>query len=177
MRGALSTGCYVVVVSWLFCGLGSAAVFVLRRKRPDLERPCRAFGYPLLPAVFTVFSAVLLLNTPITDPRDALVGLGITGVGIPVSARGKSPPHPHPSGKETGIHPDSGMRGALPTGRRPESLPRFAPPSFAGRENPPHTPPRRRCAPRPCPGDFLHSLVWLWFRRRNDAPSGTRNAA
>ena len=75
---------YVVVVSWLFYGLGSAAVFVLRWKKPDLERPYRAFGYPLLPAIFTIFSAVLLVNTLITDPRDALIGLGITAAGIPV---------------------------------------------------------------------------------------------
>ena len=60
------------------------AVFALRRKRPGLDRPYRAFGYPLLPAVFTVFSGVLLGNTLITDPRDALIGLGITAAGIPV---------------------------------------------------------------------------------------------
>lgn len=75
---------YVVVVSWLFYGLGSAAVFALRRSRPDLPRPYRAFGYPLLPALFTVFSAALLVNTLATDPRDALVGLGITAAGIPL---------------------------------------------------------------------------------------------
>ena len=75
---------WLVVVSWLFYGLGSAAVFVLRWKKPDLERPYRAFGYPLLPAIFTIFSAVLLINTILTDPRDALIGLGITAAGIPV---------------------------------------------------------------------------------------------
>ena len=74
----------MVVVSWLFYGLGSAAVFVLRWKQPDLDRPYRAFGYPLLPAIFTIFSAALLVNTLITDPRDALIGLGITAAGIPV---------------------------------------------------------------------------------------------
>lgn len=78
---------YVVVVSWLFYGLGSAAVFVLRRRRPDLPRPYRAFGYPLLPALFTVFSAFLLVNTVLTDPRDALVGLGIASAGIPLYLR------------------------------------------------------------------------------------------
>ena len=89
---------YVVVVSWLFYGLGSAAVFVLRRRQPDLDRPYRAFGYPLLPAVFTVFCAVLLANTLATDPRDALIGLGITAAGIPAwlyfRRRGAAPPEP-----------------------------------------------------------------------------------
>ncbi len=75
---------YVVVVSWLFYGLGSAAVFVLRFRKPDLERPYRAFGYPWLPGLFTVFTAVLLGNTLITNPRDALIGLGITAAGIPL---------------------------------------------------------------------------------------------
>ncbi len=74
---------YVVVVSWLFYGLGSAAVFVLRKKQPDRKRPYRAFGYPLLPAVFTLFSAALLVNTVVTDPRDALIGLGLMAAGIP----------------------------------------------------------------------------------------------
>ena len=92
---------YVVVVSWLFYGLGSAAVFVLRWKKPELARPYRAFGYPLLPAVFTLFSGALLVNTLVTDPRDALVGLGITAAGIPAylwfRRRGRTsanPPHP-----------------------------------------------------------------------------------
>ncbi len=75
---------YVVVVSWLFYGLGSAAVFVLRIRQPALERPYRAFGYPWLPGLFTVFTAVLLVNTLITNPRDSLIGLGITAAGIPL---------------------------------------------------------------------------------------------
>jgi len=75
---------YVVVVSWLFYGLGSAAVFVLRWREPNLRRAYRAFGYPVLPALFTGFCGVLLVNTLVTDPRDALVGLGITAAGVPL---------------------------------------------------------------------------------------------
>ena len=102
------------------------------------------------------------------------------------AARGKSPPHPHhPSGRETGIRLDLGMRGTLPTGRWPESLPRFAPPSFAGRENPPRTPPRRRYAPCLCPGDFRHSrsargmfpmVSCSGARRRRRRPSASRTS-
>ena len=83
-----------------------------------------------------------------------------------LAARGKSSPHPRRSGRGTGIHPDSGMRGTLPTGRWVESLPRFAPPSFAGRGNPPRTPPRRRCAPHLYPGDFHHRLLELQLTAR-----------
>ena len=104
---------------------------------------------------------------------EQLVTEGFEGVRAPTAPAGtstttpseqpveKSDRHPHRSGRGTGIHPDSGMRGALPTGRWVESLPRFAPPSFAGRGNPPRTPPRRRSAPRRCPVDFRHSLRGL----------------
>ena len=51
------------------------------------------------------------------------------------------------------------MRGAFPTGWRPESLARSVPPAFAGREDPPRTPPRRRFAPRRRTRDFLHSRL------------------
>ncbi len=58
-------------------------------------------------------------------------------------------------------NPSSGrMRGAFPTGWRSESLARSVPPSFAGREDLPRTPPRRRFAPRRRTMDFLHSLSW-----------------
>ena len=52
-----------------------------------------------------------------------------------------------------------------PPGRKQESTPirgrgALFPPSFAGRGNPPRTPPRRRCAPRLCPGDFPHTQLY-----------------
>ncbi len=75
---------YVVVVSWLFYALGAAGVIVLRNKAPDLPRPYRAPLYPWIPLVFVVLAAALLLNTLITDPRDSLIGIGITAAGIPL---------------------------------------------------------------------------------------------
>ena len=66
------------------------------------------------------------------------------------------------------------MRGAFPTGWRPGSLARSGPPAFAGREDPPRTPPRRRVAPRRRARDFsttsygilLFGIAWGPYRRR-----------
>lgn len=75
---------YVVVDSWLFYALAAAGVFVLRRRRPDLSRPYRAIGYPVVPLAFVLVSGALLVTAFIADPRDALIGLGIMAVGIPL---------------------------------------------------------------------------------------------
>ena len=64
------------------------------------------------------------------------------------------------------------MRGAFPTGWRPESLARSVPPSFAGKEDPPRTPPRRRFAPRRRARDFLHGLL-----SGSGGPAGAKAAA
>jgi amino acid transporter len=53
----------VVFVFWIFYGLGAGAVFVLRRRAPDVERPFRTPGYPLVPAVFIAGASFLTGNT------------------------------------------------------------------------------------------------------------------
>ena len=76
----LLTSC--LFASWLFYALGGLAVFVLRR-RIDLERPYRVWGYPVVPAAFVLFAALLLMSTVAADPRDAAVGAGLLLTGIP----------------------------------------------------------------------------------------------
>lgn len=76
----LLTSC--LFASWLFYALGGLAVFVLRR-RSDLERPYRVWGYPVVPAAFVLFAALLLMSTVAADPRDAAVGAGLLLTGIP----------------------------------------------------------------------------------------------
>jgi APA family basic amino acid/polyamine antiporter len=49
----------------------------------DNPRPYKAFGYPVLPAIFVVFCAVLVVVTIIQSPRDAGIGLGLVLIGIP----------------------------------------------------------------------------------------------
>ena len=69
--------------SWLFYAMGGVAVFVLRRDR-RLERPYRVPGYPVVPALFIVFAALLLASTIVADPRDSLLGIALLLTAIPV---------------------------------------------------------------------------------------------
>jgi APA family basic amino acid/polyamine antiporter len=69
---------------WPFYALAVAGVFVLRRKRPDLERPYRALGYPVVPALFLLASLGMIANALVTDPLNTGVTLGIIAAGVPV---------------------------------------------------------------------------------------------
>ena len=69
---------------WPFYALAVGAVFVLRRRRPDIERPYRTAGYPLVPLVFLVASVLMLGNSVIKDTRSTLLDFGIILIGIPV---------------------------------------------------------------------------------------------
>lgn len=69
---------------WPFYALAVAGVFALRRKRPELERPYRAFGYPVVPALFLLASLGMVANALITDPVNTGVTFGIIIAGIPV---------------------------------------------------------------------------------------------
>jgi basic amino acid/polyamine antiporter, APA family len=73
----------VIFASWLFYGLVTASLFVFRRKMPDAPRPYRAFGYPLVPMVFVLLTAALLINTFIAAPREALRGVVLLAAGLP----------------------------------------------------------------------------------------------
>jgi APA family basic amino acid/polyamine antiporter len=59
------------------------AVFVYRRRQPDAVRPFRVPGYPLTPALFVLAAASLVLNTVITQPGRAAVGLAVVALGAP----------------------------------------------------------------------------------------------
>lgn len=74
---------YVVFGQWLFFGLTVAAVIVLRRKRPDLPRPYRTWGYPVTPVVFILASLYIAVSALISQPGKALAGLGIILLGLP----------------------------------------------------------------------------------------------
>jgi len=65
-------------------GLAGAAVFVLRKKRADVHRPVRAWGYPVVPAFFVLVSAAFALNTLWERPGQALPGLGLLAAGVVV---------------------------------------------------------------------------------------------
>jgi APA family basic amino acid/polyamine antiporter len=73
----------VLFASWLFYAMGGIAVFVLRRDRA-LQRPYSVPGYPVVPALFILFAAVLLLSTFVADPRDSLLGIALLSTAVPV---------------------------------------------------------------------------------------------
>jgi APA family basic amino acid/polyamine antiporter len=72
---------FMAIVFWITV---AAAVFTLRKKYPDLPRPYKTWGYPVVPAVFIIASLGILFNTLIEKPVESLTGLGITALGIPV---------------------------------------------------------------------------------------------
>ncbi len=69
---------------WPFYALAVAAVFVLRRTRPDLERPYRTWGYPVVPLLFLLASVGMVLNALWTDPVNTGITFGIILAGVPV---------------------------------------------------------------------------------------------
>jgi amino acid transporter len=69
---------------WPFYALMVGGVFVLRRRRPDLPRPYRTWGYPLVPVVFLLASALMVCNALLTDPRNTGITLLIILSGVPV---------------------------------------------------------------------------------------------
>ena len=76
----------VAFVSLLFNTLTVVALFVLRRRRPDLPRPYRAWGYPVLPALYILVSVFFLYYILVGDPRNAGIGLGLAALGLPAYA-------------------------------------------------------------------------------------------
>jgi len=69
---------------WPFYALSVAGVFVLRRKRPQMTRPYRVWGYPVVPILFLVASIGMVANALWTDPYGTGVTLVIILVGIPL---------------------------------------------------------------------------------------------
>ena len=69
---------------WPFYALAVAGVFVLRRRRPDLPRPYRVLGYPVVPALFLLASLAFIVNEIWTDPKKTGITLAIIALGIPV---------------------------------------------------------------------------------------------
>jgi APA family basic amino acid/polyamine antiporter len=74
----------VVFASCLFYALSAAAVIVFRRTEPDLPRPFKTWGYPFTPIVFVLVSAALLISALIATPKQALLGIGVILLGVPL---------------------------------------------------------------------------------------------
>ncbi|MEO5859097.1 MAG: amino acid permease [Pyrinomonadaceae bacterium] len=75
---------YVISAALIFYILAIAAVFVLRIKRPNAERPYKAFGYPVIPALYCVGAAIILVVLFVYQTTATWPGLLIVLTGVPV---------------------------------------------------------------------------------------------
>jgi APA family basic amino acid/polyamine antiporter len=72
---------FVVVIFYVLTIIG---IFVLRKKQPAMERPYKAFGYPVLPAIYIVMGIAFCIALIFQKPVYAGWGLAITLLGIPL---------------------------------------------------------------------------------------------
>jgi APA family basic amino acid/polyamine antiporter len=75
---------FVIFGFWIFMGLTVLGVMILRRKRPELPRPYRTWGYPLTPILFILSSVFLTVNSLIRTFWNSFIGLALIALGIPV---------------------------------------------------------------------------------------------
>ena len=73
----------VIFAVWLFTALVGASLFVLRRKLPAAPRRYRALGYPVVPALFVLVAAWLVINTLSASPVESGAGLVLIALGLP----------------------------------------------------------------------------------------------
>ncbi len=72
-----------IFAGWIFYGLAVVALFRLRRTEPDMPRPYRCWGYPVVPAIFVVGAIALTLNIWIDRPGRSSLGLLLILAGLP----------------------------------------------------------------------------------------------
>jgi APA family basic amino acid/polyamine antiporter len=75
---------YVIFAVLLFYILTVSGIFILRSKRPDADRPYKALGYPVLPAVYILAAAAISVDLLVLKPAYTWPGLGIVLAGIPL---------------------------------------------------------------------------------------------
>src|SRR5256714_14128263 len=75
---------YIVSADLLFYVLMIAALMVLRRKRPDAERPYRTWGYPFVPIISVLLAGVLMVDLAFLAPATSGIGMLIVLTGVPV---------------------------------------------------------------------------------------------
>ena len=83
-----------IFIGWIFYGLVILGLFILRRRMPDAERPYKAWGYPLVPLLFLIFTVIYIVITLYNDINNyvegkspiinSVFGLLLTAIGIPL---------------------------------------------------------------------------------------------
>lgn len=75
---------FVIFILIIFYIAAAASLFTLRMKKPELPRPYKTWGYPVVPILYIIALSGLLVNTLVNKPVEAIAGLGIAVLGIPV---------------------------------------------------------------------------------------------
>ncbi len=83
-----------IFIGWVFYGLVILGLFILRRRMPTAERPYKAWGYPLVPLLFLIFTTIYIITTLYNDINNyvegrspiinSVFGLLLTAIGIPL---------------------------------------------------------------------------------------------
>jgi basic amino acid/polyamine antiporter, APA family len=71
---------FMAIAFWV---AAAASVFTLRKKYPNMKRPYKTWGYPIVPILFIAFSIGILINTLIEKPVESFAGIILTLIGIP----------------------------------------------------------------------------------------------
>jgi APA family basic amino acid/polyamine antiporter len=88
---------YIISADLVFYGLMVGAVILVRRRRPELARPYRTFGYPLTPLVYLVLAAVLVADLAWLAPETSGMGYLLVLTGVPVYLIWRRRPAPSPA--------------------------------------------------------------------------------
>jgi APA family basic amino acid/polyamine antiporter len=97
------TGTYEQLFTWVtfasvaFGVLGGLAIFRLRTLKPNVPRPYRTWGYPVVPALFVAGLGVLVVNTVVEKPAESLIGVILVALGLPAYAYWRSKRSPSPA--------------------------------------------------------------------------------
>ncbi len=75
---------YIIFTVLIFYILTIIGIFILRKKRPDIPRPYKAFGYPALPMLYVIAASTICISLLIYKPKFTFPGLGIVLLGIPI---------------------------------------------------------------------------------------------
>ena len=73
----------IIFSIFIFYGLTTVGLFILRKRMPDVQRPYKVWGYPVVPVVVILFCAALFVNTILERPREAGIGMALMLSGVP----------------------------------------------------------------------------------------------
>ena len=74
---------YVIFAGWVFYALGAAAIFIMRKRRPEAKGSYRVPGYPVVPLLFVIVATWFVINTLVHQTADSMVGLLLVVAGLP----------------------------------------------------------------------------------------------